>query len=76
MPYRGPGRLIEVPEDEAGDPNLLATAAFFESLRQNKRPFADERVGWATAVSVALGNEAIYASDRVDFADHVATSPR
>lgn len=72
MPYRGPGRPIEVPEEEAGNQNRLAAAAFFESIRQNHRPFADERVGWASAVPVALGNEAVYAADRVDFDDHVS----
>lgn len=75
MPYRGPGALIEVPAEEVGDPSLLAAASFFESLRDNVRPFADERVGWETAVSIALGNIAAYAGDRVDFADHVAASP-
>jgi predicted dehydrogenase len=73
MPYRGPGKLIEVPEDEVGDPNQLAADSFIESLRQNKRPFADEHVGWQTAVSIALGNEAAYSAGRVDFADHVST---
>ena len=74
MPYRGAGELIEVPEEEVGDPNLLAAASFVESLRQDKRPFADERVGWETAVSIALGNQAAYAGDRVDFIDHVSTA--
>ncbi len=75
MPYTGPGKPIEVPEDEAGDPNQLAAASFVESLRQDRRPFADERVGWQTAVSIALGNEAAYGAQRVDFADHVSTEP-
>ena len=75
MPYRGAGRPIEVPEDEVGDPNVLACASFFECLRQNQRPFADERVGWTTAVPVALGNEAIYTTSRVDFADHLPANP-
>lgn len=71
MPYRGRGRPIEVPEDEAIDPSLAAVASFVESIRENRRPFADETVGWETAVSVALGNRAIYDTTRVDFADHV-----
>jgi predicted dehydrogenase len=69
MPYRGPGSEIEVPEDEAGDPTLLACASFIESLRQDKQPFADENVGWAAAVPVALGNEAAYEKGRVDIAE-------
>ena len=73
MPYRGAGEPIVVPEDEVGDPNLLAAAAFCDGLRNDRRPFADERVGWETAVSVALGNRAIYANDRVDFGDFVSS---
>jgi predicted dehydrogenase len=65
MPYRGPGKEIKVPEDEAGDPNLLACASFIESLRQDRQPYADEKVGWAAAVPVALGNEAIFEKGRV-----------
>jgi hypothetical protein len=49
-----------------GDPSLLACASFVESLRRDRRPFADERVGWASAVPVALGNEAIYNISRVE----------
>ena len=41
----------------------------------SQRPFADERVGWMTAVPVALGNEAIYTTSRVDFTDYVSTYP-
>jgi predicted dehydrogenase len=72
MPYRGPGRPIEVPPEQAGDPNLIAVAAFTESLRNDERPFADERVGWDSAVAVALGNRAIRGERHVEFADHLA----
>ena len=71
MPYRGAGRVIEVPEEEAGTPELHAATSFIESIRNDTRPFADEQVGWASAVAVALGNRAIRGGGRVDFSDHV-----
>ncbi len=71
MPYRGPGLPIEIPEDEAGNPNFLAAASFIESVRTNTRPFADEQVGWKSAVAVALGNEAIRGKHHVEFTDHL-----
>ncbi|MFC1575422.1 Gfo/Idh/MocA family protein [Gemmatimonadota bacterium] len=74
MPYRGEGLPIEVPADQAGDPGFQCCASFFDSLREDTRPFADERVGWASAVTVALGNEAIRGGFPVDFADHVDAS--
>jgi predicted dehydrogenase len=74
MPYRGPGRPIETPEDEAGNPNFLAAASFVESLRNDQRPFADEQVGWESGVAVALGNRAIRGERFVDFAMHLEGS--
>jgi predicted dehydrogenase len=71
MPYRGPGLPIEIPQDEMGNPNLLAVAAFVDSVRTATRPFADERVGWASALAVARGNEAIRGKRYVEFADLV-----
>jgi predicted dehydrogenase len=71
MPYRGPGLPIEIPENEAGNPNYLAVASFIESLRTGTRPFADEQVGWNSAVAVALGNEAIRGKHYVEFADYI-----
>ena len=72
MPYRGDGIVIGTEETD-GDPNLLAVTSFFEALRQNERPFADEQVGWGSAAPVVLGNMAIRTASRVDFADHVQT---
>jgi predicted dehydrogenase len=69
MPYRGPGLPIETPQDELGNPNLLAVAAFVDSVRTGTRPLADERVGWASAVAVARGNEAIRGKRYVEFAN-------
>jgi hypothetical protein len=71
MPYRGAGLPIEVPETEAGNPNFLAVASFIESMRTGARPFADEKVGWSSAVAVALGNEAIRGKGVVDFSDYL-----
>ncbi|MGD2216598.1 MAG: hypothetical protein PVJ64_07575, partial [Gemmatimonadales bacterium] len=50
----------------AGNPNLLASASFIESLRKNQRPLADERVGWSSAVAVACGVEAARRRSRVN----------
>ena len=74
MPYRGPGAPIKAPAGPGGDPTYLCCAAFVESMRADRRPAADERVGWASAVSVALANKAIEEGRRVKFADHLKTS--
>jgi len=71
MPYRGAGLPIEIPEEENGGQDFLATASFIESLRTDTRPFADEAVGWASAVAVALGNEAIRGKGSVEFSDYL-----
>jgi len=71
MPYRGPGLPIEIPEAEAGNPNFLAAASFIESLQNNTRPFANEQVGWASAVAVALGNRAVRGERSVEFSDYL-----
>jgi len=73
MPYRGPGSPVKIPEGTGGNPNQLACKSFIESLRNNARPFADERVGWESGVSVCIANQAIAAGHRITFADHVKT---
>lgn len=75
MPYRGRGLPIEVPPEEAGDPTFLAAASFIDDLRNGRQPFADERVGWDSAVAVALGNEAIRGKGVVEFKDYLEESP-
>jgi predicted dehydrogenase len=70
MPYRGPGMDIQTSAAD-GDPGMLAVEAFIETLRNDARPFADDQVGWNSAVPVVLGNMAIRSASRVDFADHV-----
>jgi hypothetical protein len=42
--------------------------------RKNQRPSADERAGWASGVTIALGNQAITSGERVKFADHIKQS--
>jgi predicted dehydrogenase len=71
MPYRGAGLPIEVPEEEAGDPTFLSSVAFIDSIRNDTRPFADEEVGWDSAVTVALGNEAVRGKGFVEFSDYL-----
>ncbi|UCD23998.1 MAG: Gfo/Idh/MocA family oxidoreductase [Gemmatimonadota bacterium] len=73
MPYRGPGLPIDIPENEAGNPNFLGAASFIDSVRNDTRPVADEQVGWKSAVAVALGNAAIRGKHYVDIADHLET---
>lgn len=73
MPYRGPGSPVKIPEGAEGNPNFLACRSFIESLRKNTRPFADEQVGRASAVSVYLANKAIEQGRRIMFADHLKT---
>ena len=73
MPYRGAGSPVKIPEGAEGNPNFLACRSFIESLRNNTRPFADELVGRASAVSVSLANKAIEAGRRIMFADHLKT---
>jgi predicted dehydrogenase len=67
MPYRGPGTTIKVPEGAEGNPNHLATAAFFEAIRGDAKPFADAQVGYNSATAVALANRAIDEGRRLRF---------
>ena len=75
MPYRGRGRALEVPAGEAGNPSSLAAADFIDCIRNDRATFADERVGRASAVAVALGNRAVRGLNHVDFADHLEDAP-
>jgi predicted dehydrogenase len=74
MPYRGPGAPIKTEDGSKGNPNYLQCESFIESLRANQRPFADEKVGWASAVSVVLANRAIEEGRRLKFDEHVKIS--
>jgi predicted dehydrogenase len=71
VPYNGAGEALVVPEGLEGSADYLAARAFIDSLRNNKRPEADERAGWASGVTIALGNMAINSGQRVIAADHV-----
>ena len=71
MPYRGPGHPIEVPESKAGSADYIACRSFIDCVRNNRRPEADERAGWAAGVTVAVGNHAVDQGGRVRFTEHV-----
>jgi predicted dehydrogenase len=71
MPYRGPGSPVKVSEGAEANPNFVACRSFIESLGKDTRPFADERIGWASAVSVYLANQAIEQGRRVIFSEHL-----
>ena len=75
MPYRGPGSPVQIPEGVEGNPNFVACRSFIESLRNNTRPLTDEQVGWGSAVSVCLANQAIDEGHRIIFADYLRTKP-
>ncbi len=72
LPYRGKGQPLPVPEGTQGNPDFLACTSFIESLRSNKRPLADEQIGWNSGVTVAMGNYALDHGERVRFADHIS----
>ncbi|HWY68982.1 MAG TPA: Gfo/Idh/MocA family oxidoreductase [Terriglobales bacterium] len=71
LPYRGQGRPLTVPAGTQGNPDFLACNSFIDSIRNNRRPKADEQVAWNCGVTVAMGNYAIDHEARVKFADHV-----
>lgn len=75
MPYRGPGAPIKPPpEGPKGDPTYLCCQSFIDSVREGKRPFADEHVGWASSVGVVLANKAVDEGRRLKFSDYVKTA--
>lgn len=71
LPYRGQGEPIPVPEDKQGSPDYLACSSFIESIRNNRRPEADEEKAWREGVAVALGNQAIDQGQRIVLRDHL-----
>jgi predicted dehydrogenase len=71
MPYRGPGQPIVLDSSQELDADLAASTAFFQAIRTNTKPFADEMVGWASAVAVSLGNQAIQSGQPVTFSEHL-----
>jgi predicted dehydrogenase len=57
MPYRGSGEKLDTPAAE--DPTLAAVRAFVQCVKNKQRPFADVRVGYASAIATAVGNQAL-----------------
>ena len=66
MPYRGPGKPVEVKDPE--DPTTAATRAFVYCVRTGERPIADERVGLGSALAVVSANEARMAKREIEIA--------
>lgn len=58
MPYRGPGKPVDVKTAE--DPTTAATRAFIYCARNQARPIADVRVGLHSALAVIAANTARY----------------
>jgi predicted dehydrogenase len=54
---RAPRELLK-PEIRDGKENAMSE--FYASIRENRKPFADERVGATAALTAILGREAIY----------------
>jgi predicted dehydrogenase len=71
LPYRGPGKALEIPKGTEGNPDFLACSSFIDCIRHNRRPKAHEQLAWNCGVTVALGNDAIDQGLRVKFSDHL-----
>ncbi len=66
MPYRGPGKPVEV--NNAEDPTTAATRAFVHCVRTGERPIADEHVGLGSALAVVSANQARVQKREVEIA--------
>jgi predicted dehydrogenase len=66
MPYRGPGKPVEVSTGE--DPTTAATRAFVYCLRNGVRPIADVHVGLGSALAVVNANKARYEKKEIEIA--------
>jgi predicted dehydrogenase len=67
MPYRGNGEKIR--NDNPEDATLTAVRDFVICVRDNRRPFADEHVGYEAAVAISLGFQAREEERMVRFGD-------
>jgi predicted dehydrogenase len=65
MPYRGTGEKIKNAKPE--DATFTAVKDFVASVHANRRPFADEHVGYEAAVAITLGIQARYEERLVRF---------
>ena len=70
MPYRGPGEPLKIPDGQQGSPDFLACQSFIDCIRNERRPGADELLGWNSGVTVALGNQAVDTGQKIVFAEH------
>jgi predicted dehydrogenase len=56
MPYRGPGKPVEITTAE--DPTTAATRAFVYCVRTGTEPIANVHVGLGSALAVIQANQA------------------
>jgi predicted dehydrogenase len=63
MPYRGPGRPVDV--STAEDPTTAATRAFVYCVRTGTRPIADVHVGLGSALAVVRAHESLHLKQEV-----------
>jgi predicted dehydrogenase len=66
MPYRGPGKPVDV--STAEDPTTAATRAFVYCVRTGTRPIADVHVGLGSALAVVQANESLRSKKEVAIA--------
>ena len=57
MPYRGPGKKLDVPVLE--DPTATACKSFIDCVRTGKQPISDVMVGLRSAVGVIAANKSL-----------------
>jgi predicted dehydrogenase len=72
MPYRGPGKAVDVKTAE--DPTTAATRAFVYCVRTNSRPIADVHVGLASALAVVQADRARIEKREVDVPSAAASA--
>jgi predicted dehydrogenase len=63
MPYRGPGKPVDV--STAEDPTTAATRAFVYCVRTGTRPVADVHVGLGSALAVVRAHESLRAQKQI-----------
>jgi len=63
MPYRGPGRPVDV--STAEDPTTAATRAFVYCVRTGTRPIADVHVGLGSALAVVCAHESLRSHNQI-----------
>jgi predicted dehydrogenase len=57
MPYRGPGKKLDVPVTE--DPTATACRSFIECIRTGQQPIANAQAGLRAALAVVVANQSL-----------------